>query len=380
MATQRRGPPVAAPTACRSSRPSATTGSSSPSSRSSSRSRSRATSSSRSDNLVNLAFQAAPIGIMAVRRRARVHRRRLRPLGRRHLLVRRGDRGEGVYRNRPRALALDRSSACSSGSGSAIGNGLLVTVARINAFIATLGSSIIIRGLGIAVTGGFLVSIDDRAVGDARAGRRPGASTTRSSSGSASRSSAGSCSRERRSGATSTPSGGNAEAARLSGVRVGVVRATTFAISGLSGGIAGVILASEVGTAQADANPSDRVRRDHRGRARRRSRSSAAKARSGARSSAPSSSQMIGNGFNLLERPARLPAALQGRRSCSPRSRSTRGPGGRGRDGRLGASACRPGAGDDRTRARSRAGDLRAGAGERRLPSAAACCGPLTAG
>ncbi len=48
--------------------------------------------------------------------------------------------------------------------------------------------------------------------------------------------------------------GGNPEAARLSGVRVNVVRATTFAISGLSAGIAGVILVSEVRTAQWNAN------------------------------------------------------------------------------------------------------------------------------
>jgi ribose transport system permease protein len=38
-------------------------------------------------------------------------------------------------------------------------------------------------------------------------------------------------------------------------VPVGLVKTATYAISGLSGGIAGVILASEVGTAQADANP-----------------------------------------------------------------------------------------------------------------------------
>src|SRR5207237_728868 len=48
--------------------------------------------------------------------------------------------------------------------------------------------------------------------------------------------------------------GGNAEAARLAGVRVNVVRAATFAISGLAAGIAGVILVSEVQTAQWNAN------------------------------------------------------------------------------------------------------------------------------
>jgi L-arabinose transport system permease protein len=48
--------------------------------------------------------------------------------------------------------------------------------------------------------------------------------------------------------------GGNAEAARLAGVRVNVIKVVTFCISGLSAGIAGVILFSEVGTAQWNAN------------------------------------------------------------------------------------------------------------------------------
>jgi ribose transport system permease protein len=47
-------------------------------------------------------------------------------------------------------------------------------------------------------------------------------------------------------------SGGNAEAARLSGIRVGVVRASTFVISGLSAGLAGVMISSRVATGQAD--------------------------------------------------------------------------------------------------------------------------------
>jgi len=43
------------------------------------------------------------------------------------------------------------------------------------------------------------------------------------------------------------------EAARLSGIRVNLVRATTFAISGLGAGIAGVIVTSRVATGQADS-------------------------------------------------------------------------------------------------------------------------------
>ena len=45
-----------------------------------------------------------------------------------------------------------------------------------------------------------------------------------------------------------------AMAARLSGVRVGVVKAATFAISGFAAAIAGVILVTEVSTAQWNAN------------------------------------------------------------------------------------------------------------------------------
>lgn len=47
--------------------------------------------------------------------------------------------------------------------------------------------------------------------------------------------------------------GGNPEAARLSGIRVNLVKGSTFAISGLGAGIGGVILASRVATGQADA-------------------------------------------------------------------------------------------------------------------------------
>jgi ribose transport system permease protein len=46
--------------------------------------------------------------------------------------------------------------------------------------------------------------------------------------------------------------GGNPEAARLSGVRVGLVRGACFALSGLAAGIAGVLAASRTSSAQAD--------------------------------------------------------------------------------------------------------------------------------
>jgi ribose transport system permease protein len=47
--------------------------------------------------------------------------------------------------------------------------------------------------------------------------------------------------------------GGNPEAARLSGVRVNAVRVTTFALSGLAAGMAGVLVASRISQGQADS-------------------------------------------------------------------------------------------------------------------------------
>ena len=46
--------------------------------------------------------------------------------------------------------------------------------------------------------------------------------------------------------------GGNPEAARLSGIRVGFVRTTTYTISGFAAGLAGVMAASQVATGTAD--------------------------------------------------------------------------------------------------------------------------------
>lgn len=205
------------------------------------------------DNLVNLAFQAAPVGIMAC--------------GGALVFIAGGfDLSVGVISSFAGVIAAKAFTGTGLGLwpsialgalvglGFGVGNGLLVTLARINPFIATLGSSIIIRGLGIAVTGGFLVSVDSEewakvGLGEAWGINYPifvwigfalfcGFLLWRTSFGR-----------------YVYAAGGNAEAARLAGVPVGIVRATTFAISGLSAGIAGVILASEVGTAQADANP-----------------------------------------------------------------------------------------------------------------------------
>jgi ribose transport system permease protein len=139
------------------------------------------------------------------------------------------------------------------GLGCGVGNGLLITLGRVNAFMATLATSIIIYGFAQVITGGNLVSVQDESFGTLGLGSHWGINypvyvwagfvlvcgflLSRTTFGR-----------------YVYAVGGNPEAARLSGVRVNVIRTATFALSGLAAGIAGVILFSEVETAQWNAN------------------------------------------------------------------------------------------------------------------------------
>jgi ribose transport system permease protein len=139
-------------------------------------------------------------------------------------------------------------------SGLAFGllNGLLVTAARINPFIATLGTSLVVRGFAIVLTGGYLISVSE-----------PSFSSFGNSDLLGLRLSvwmwiafalaAGFVLSRTTLGRYIFASGGNPEAARLSGVRVQRVRAITFVISGFAASLAGIIVASRVATGQADA-------------------------------------------------------------------------------------------------------------------------------
>ena len=137
------------------------------------------------------------------------------------------------------------------GLGLGIFNGLLITVGRMNAFIATLASSFMFYGLGDVMTNGFLVTVTKAQFSDLGNNDFAGVAyaiwlflgvalaawflidrTTL--------------------GRYIYAVGGNPEAARLSGVRVNVVRVTTFALCGLASGIAGVLVASQISQGQAD--------------------------------------------------------------------------------------------------------------------------------
>lgn len=131
-------------------------------------------------------------------------------------------------------------------------NGLLVTVGRINAFIATLATSMMIVGLAYLLTRGDLISVSDPGFSTLGAGEWLGVSYAiwicvgvvvlcgvllgRTVFGR-----------------FAYATGGNPEAARLSGINVTAVRTIAFTLSGACAALAGVIVASRVSTGQADA-------------------------------------------------------------------------------------------------------------------------------
>jgi ribose transport system permease protein len=138
-----------------------------------------------------------------------------------------------------------------TGLGLGIVNGIVIDRTRINSFIGTLATSIVYGGLAIIITGGLIQTVLDPSFG--RIGQDEllqitytgwvwiifalvtGFVLSRTIFGR-----------------YVYAVGGNAEAARLSGVRVGVTRGTAFAISGLAAGLAGVLLASRTQSAAAN--------------------------------------------------------------------------------------------------------------------------------
>jgi ribose transport system permease protein len=119
--------------------------------------------------------------------------------------------------------------------------------------MATLASSLMIRGLALAVSGGFLVRVaDDTGFDVIGRGEFLGAKYSVYLFAGVILVAALLLHRTTY-GRYMYAAGGNAEAARLSGVRVNLVKGSTYAISGLCAGIGGMIVASRVNTGQADA-------------------------------------------------------------------------------------------------------------------------------
>lgn len=127
-------------------------------------------------------------------------------------------------------------------------NGVIVTHGGINSFIATLATSLMIVGLGTLITNGFQLYISDPGFGELGNGKLFGV-TYIVWIFFAFALASGLVLNMTKVGRWVYATGGNQEAARLSGVNVKMLRVAAFAFSGFAGGVAGVILVSRTSTA-----------------------------------------------------------------------------------------------------------------------------------
>lgn len=199
-------------------------------------------------NLLNLLAQNAPLGIMAV--------------GMTFAMIAGGfDLSVGaVYsagavslasfgQHLPVAAALPVTLLIGAALGAL--NGAVVTRLQVNPFIATLGSGFVYGGLAFILTGSTPVIVHDPAfqvLGQGAVAGVPisiivaavvfavgGVVLARTVYGQ-----------------TVYAVGGNAEAARLAGIRVRTVQASTYILVGVLAALAGAMLASRIGVGQAD--------------------------------------------------------------------------------------------------------------------------------
>lgn len=136
-----------------------------------------------------------------------------------------------------------------------LANALLVNVVKIHSFLATLATSLVLSGIGLAITGGFQITVpeqdgaqftwlgQDSAIGDIPNPVTVFVVVALSLSFVLSRT---------RFGRYIYAVGGNPEAARLSGIRVGWVVTATLIVGGICAALAGVIGASLSGAGQAN--------------------------------------------------------------------------------------------------------------------------------
>lgn len=130
-------------------------------------------------------------------------------------------------------------------------NGLLVTKGRVNSFLATLATGIIVVALGNLITGGFQITVTSpsfQTIGTSRVLGLQDATWLLVIFAVV----VGVILSQARFGRYSYAIGGNPTAARLSGVRLNVVQIAAFGLSGLGAGAAGVIAASQIGQGSTD--------------------------------------------------------------------------------------------------------------------------------
>jgi ribose transport system permease protein len=142
----------------------------------------------------------------------------------------------GLMANQGLPIWLAITLGAAVGIAAGLINGLLVTQLGVNALIATLGTGTVIIGLNYAYTNGMPITLVDNSSFMAVAVVLLWLLLNRTVLGQ-----------------QMQAVGGNAEAARLSGVPVERVRIWAFVIAGLAAAVAGVLLSSRVGSGQITA-------------------------------------------------------------------------------------------------------------------------------
>jgi ribose transport system permease protein len=200
------------------------------------------------DNLLNILDQNAPVGIIAC-------------AGTLVIIARGFDISTGAIFAASGVVAALVARDAGTGAGIAAGvavsvacgcfNGLVITLGRINTFIATLATSIIIRGLATALADGEFITVSQSSfevLGNGTLGPIDYSTLCWLAFALL----CGGLLWKTTYGQDVYAVGGNPEAARLSGIRVNRVIASTFVLSGFAAGVAGAIGASRVSTGQAD--------------------------------------------------------------------------------------------------------------------------------
>ena len=159
------------------------------------------------------------------------------------------------------AIALNTASTFGTPAGVAAGlavglavglvNGVVVTRFRINPLIGTLAMSFVVAGIAAIVTKGNLVVAFDHPDFQQFAATRIAGITSAAWMMIITAIAATILLSRTTFGRYVYATGGNAQAARLGGVRVNGIRVATFALSGMAAGLAGTLDASRVLSAQA---------------------------------------------------------------------------------------------------------------------------------
>jgi ribose transport system permease protein len=146
--------------------------------------------------------------------------------------------------------------AAGIGAAAAVGlvNGLVTTLLRINSLIATLAMAFVVAGLASRITSGNLIVLFDKPAFGRLAQTEWFTVKTSIWLMVAAVIALGIVLARTTAGRYMYAVGGNAEAARLAGVRVNAVRVLTFVLSGTAAGLAGVIDASRVLSAEASTD------------------------------------------------------------------------------------------------------------------------------